>query len=68
MSNIFIPDYYNNNLFFMNNINNIANANIYNNFSNNIMNQNGLLNSITVYNNSIQNNNSNDFNIVEKKL
>ena len=68
MSNIFIPDYYNNNLFFMNNINNIANTNIYNNFSNNIMNQNGLLNSITVYNNSIQNNNSNDFNIVEKKL
>ena len=68
MSNIFIPDYYNNNLFFMNNINNIANTNIYNNFSNNIMNQNGLLNSITVYNNSIQNNNSNDFNIDEKKL
>ena len=68
MSNIFIPDYYNNNLFFMNNINNIANTNIYNNFSNNIMNQNGLLNSITVYNNSIQNNNSNGFNIVEKKL
>ena len=68
MSNIFIPDYYNNNLFFMNNINNIANTNIYNNFSNNIMNQNGLLNSISVYNNSIQNNNSNGFNIVEKKL
>ena len=68
MSNIFIPDYYNNNLFFMNNINNIANTNIYNNFSNNIMNQNGLLNSISVYNNSIQNNNSNDFNIDEKKL
>jgi SHAQKYF class myb-like DNA-binding protein len=68
MSNIFIPDYYNNNLFFMNNINNIANANIYNNFSNNIMNQHDLLNSITVYNNSIQNNNSNGFNIVEKKL
>jgi len=68
MSNIFIPDYYNNNLFFMNNINNIANANIYNNFSNNIMNQNGLLNSINVYNNSIQNNDSNGFNIVEKKL
>ena len=68
MSNIFIPDYYNNNLFFMNNINNIANANIYNNFSNNIMNQNGLLNSISVYNNSIQNNDSNGFNIVEKKL
>ena len=68
MGNIFIPDYYNNNLFFMNNINNIANTNIYNNFSNNIMVQHDLLNSITVYNNSIKNNNSNGFNIYENKL
>ena len=30
--------------------------------------QNNLLNSISVYNNSIQNNNSNGFNIVEKNL
>ena len=62
MSNIFIPQYFNNNLFFINFINNIANVNIYNNFSKNIMIQNDLLNNLTPIDNSIKNNNSNDFN------
>ena len=62
MSNIFIPEYFNNNLFFINFINNIANVNIYNNFSKNIMIQNDLLNNLTPIDNSIKNNNSNDFN------
>jgi SHAQKYF class myb-like DNA-binding protein len=62
MSNIFIPEYFNNNLFFINFINNIANVNIYNNFSKNIMIQNDHLNNLTPTNNSIKNNNSNDFN------
>ena len=68
MNNIFIPNYFNNNLFFMNYINNIANVNKYDNYSNNIMIQNDLLNSITPINNLIKNNNSNDFNNVEKNL
>ena len=62
MSNIFIPQYFNNNLFFINFINNIANVNIYNNLSKNIMIQNDHLNNLTPTNNSIKNNNSNDFN------
>ena len=62
MSNIYIPQYFNNNLFFINFINNIANVNIYNNFSKNIMIQNDLLNNLTPIDNSIKNNNSNDFN------
>ena len=68
MSNIFNQDYFNNNLFFMNYINNITNVNIYNNFSNNIMIQNIHLNNLTPIDNSIKNNNSNDFNNVEKNL
>jgi len=62
MSNIYIPQYFNNNLFFINFINNIANVNIYNNLSKNIMIQNDHLNNLTPTNNSIKNNNSNDFN------
>ena len=66
MSNIFNQDYFNNNLFFMNYINNITNVNIYNNFSNNIMIQNIHLNNLTPIDNSIINNNSNEFNNIEK--
>ena len=65
-NNIFNQDYFNNNLFFMNHINNINNVNICNNFSNNIMIQNIHLNNLTPIDNSIKNNNSNDFNIIEK--
>ena len=62
MSNIFIPNYFNDNFFFMNYINNKAIVNVYDNFSNNIMIQNDHLNNLTPTNNSIKNNNSNDFN------
>jgi SHAQKYF class myb-like DNA-binding protein len=65
-NNIFNQDYFNNNLFFMNHINNINNVNICNNFSNNIMIQNIHLNNLTPIDNSIKNNNNNDFNTIEK--